>query len=177
MLKRVCILALLSAPLFAQVQNSNPLPTRDLKDTARTIVTLTADAVTPAASDTLLTVAKLVGDTATAGVTSYAVSSGKTLRLQSMQLHFTSSTTTANKVRIRLRTLSSGACLATSPQVGTWELALPNGTLAANSGQAQINIDWPDGLEFSGATRNICFSAIAAAANGTLTVTLIGYEY
>jgi hypothetical protein len=144
---------------------------------SRTVVTLTADAVTPAASDTLVTVAKLVGDTATAGVTTYAVSAGKILRIESLSLSFTSSTTTANKVRVRLRTLSSGACIATSPLVGTWELALPNGTLAANAGQATQNVVVAEGLEFSGSTRNVCLSAIAAAANGTLTITLIGFEY
>ena len=154
-----------------------PLPVKQNINSSRTLVTLTADAVTPAASDTLVTVAKLVGDTVTAGVTTYAVSSGKTLRLESLNISFTSSTSTANKVRVRLRTLSSGACIATSPLVGTWEVALPTGTLAANQGQNSQLIDWPDGLEFSGATRNICFSAIAVAANGTLSVTLTGFEY
>lgn len=181
------IALLVAAPAVAQIQVSSPLTkgtqgasgltVQQLKDAGRTLVTLTADAVTPATSDTLVTVAKLVGDTATAGVTTYAVTSGKTLRVQQLTLSFTSSTTTANKVRVRLRTLSSGACLATSPLVGTWELALPNGTLAANAGQAQITIPFNDGLEFAGATRNICFSAIGVAANGTLTITLVGYEY
>jgi hypothetical protein len=81
------------------------------------------------------------------GVTTYAVTSGKTLRVEVINIAFTSSTTTANKVRVRLRTLSSGACIATSPLVGTWELALPNGTLAANAGQAQachrVLARWP----------------------------------
>lgn len=175
---KILIIAVLSvAPLVGQQSIPLPLPVKRNIDVARTLVTLTADAVTPAAADTLVTVAKLVGDTATAGVTTYPVTSGKTLRLQSLQINFTSSTTTANKVRVRLRTLVSGTCIATSPLVGTWELALPNGTLAANQGQAILNVDWPDGLEFSGATRNICLSAIAVAANGTLTATVIGFEY
>lgn len=165
---------LVAAPAYAQL---NPSSNGVLIGPARTVVTLTADAVTPAASETLVTIAKLVGDTATGGVTTYAVSSGKTLRVESISLSFTSSTTTANKVRVRLRTLSSGACIATSPLVGTWELALPTGTLAANSGQATQSIVIADGMEFSGATRNICFSAIGVAANGTLSITLLGFEY
>lgn len=143
----------------------------------RTVVTLTADAVTPATSDTLVTIAKLVGDTVTAGVTTYPVTAGKTLHIESISLSFTSSTTTANKVRVRLRTLVSGTCIATSPLVGTWELALPNGTLAANQGQALREVLFSDGLEFAGATRNVCFSAIGVAANGTLSITLVGYEF
>lgn len=174
---KALLVLLCSTFVVGQIQISSPIPTRDPKDTNRTLISLTADAVTPAASDTLVTVTKLVGDTSTASVTTYQVSSGKTLRLQSLQIQFTSSTTTANKVRVRLRTLVSGACIATSPLVGTWEVALPTGTLAANQGQNEVEIVWPDGLEFSGATRNVCFSAIAAAANGTLTVTLTGYEY
>jgi hypothetical protein len=180
-------LTLVATPAWAQIQVSSPLTKgtqgangftiQELKDAGRTAVTITADAVTPAASDTLVTVAKLVGDTATAGVTTYQVTSGKTLRIQNVHISFTSSTTTANKVRVRLRTLSSGACIATSPLVGTYEIALPPGTLAANQGTTSLDVAVPDGLEFSGATRNICFSAIAAAANGTLTITLVGYEY
>jgi hypothetical protein len=195
--KLLAVLLLIAAPVAAQQNISQPSPVsvttfpcltkgtqgatgasvQELKDAGRTLVTFTADAVTPAAADTLVTVAKLVGDTATAGVTTYAVTSGKTLRVQAISIAFTSSTTTANKVRVRLRTLSSGACIATSPLVGTYELALPNGTLATNAGQATVTIPLPDGLEFSGATRNVCLSAIAAAANGTLTITLIGFEY
>lgn len=175
-MRRWLLVALLfcATPAYAQL---NPSANGVLIGPARTLVTLTADAVTPAASDTLVTMAKLVGDTATAGVTTYAVSASKTFRVQSISLSFTSSTTTANKVRVRFRTLSSGACIATSPLVGTWELALPNGTLAANAGQASQVVTFVDGIEFTGATRNVCFSAIGAVANGTLTITAVGYEY
>lgn len=160
-------------------QGATGFSTQDLKDAGRTLVTLTADAVTPAASETLITVAKLVGDTVTAGVTTYAVTSGKTLRIQGLSLSLVSSTTTVNKVRVRLRTLSSGACLATSPVVATWELAWPTAVAAvvANSPGVSRDLTFPDGLEFSGATRNVCLSAIAAAANGTLSVSLLGFEY
>jgi len=160
-------------------QGATGLTVQNLKDAGRTLVTLTADAVTPAAADTLVTVAKLVGDTVTAGVTTYQVTSGKTLRLQSLSISLTSSTTTVNKIRVRLRTLVSGACIATSPLVATYEIAWPGiaATTVANSPMGRVDIVLPDGLEFSGATRNICFSAIAAAANGTLSINLIGYEY
>jgi hypothetical protein len=174
----ICVvLLMLGSTTHGEVNGSLPMVTRDLKDAARTVVTLTADAVTPASSDTLVTVTKLVGDTSTASVTTYPVTSGKTLRLQSLQISFTSSTTTANKVRVRLRTLSSGTCLANSTLVDSWEVSLPTGTLAANQGQNSVSVSWPDGLEFSGSTRNICFSAIAAAANGVVTLSLTGYEY
>jgi hypothetical protein len=151
--------------------------TRDRTFATRTLVTLTADAVTPAASETLVTVAKLVGDTVTAGVTTYAVSAGKALRVQAIRVAFTQTSTTVVKVRVRLRTLSSGACIATSPLVATVELGPLTTTAVANTATSQSEIVIPDGLEFSGATRNICFSAIATSAAGTLTLTLIGFEY
>jgi hypothetical protein len=152
--------------------------TRDRTFVARTLVTLTADAVTPAASETLVTVAKLVGDTVTAGVTTYAVTSGKTLRVQAVRVSLTQSSTTVVKVRVRLRTLSSGTCLATSPLVATVELGPLTTTATANTATNHATLLIPDGLEFSpGATRNICFSAIATSAAGTLTLTMIGFEY
>jgi hypothetical protein len=176
-MRRWLLIALLlwSSPAFAQL---NPSGSAVFTASARTLVTLTADAVTPAASDTLVTVAKLVGDTTTSGVTTYAVSAGKTLHLQTLTISLTSSTTTINKVRVRLRTLSSGACIATSPLVATYEVAWMSPTTpVANAPGASITVDFPDGMEFSGATRNVCFSAIGAAANGTLTITAVGFEY
>jgi hypothetical protein len=167
----VLTFVLAAAPAFAQLNPSAPAPVREPKDAGRTLVTINADAVTPAASDTLVTVAKLVGDTVTAGVTTYPVSSGKTLRLQTMTLSLVSSTTTINKVRVRLRTLVSGACIATSPLVATYEIGwMTPTTPVANAPGNSITISFPDGMEFSGATRNICLSAIGAAANGTLSI-------
>lgn len=169
---------LVAVPAAAQLNPSSPQPMKETKDAGRTLVTLTADAVAPAATDTIVTFAKLVGDTATAAQTTYAVTAGKTLRVEAISLSLTSSTTTVNKVRVRLRTLSSGACVATSTQVGTWEIGWSTPTTpVANAPSASVVIPFPDGLEFSGATRNVCFSAIAVAANATLTITLIGYEY
>lgn len=151
--------------------------TRDRTFVARTLVTLTADAVTPPASETLVTVVKLVGDAVTAGVTTYQVSAGKTLRVQALYVSFTQSSTTVVKVRVRLRTLSSGACLATSPLVATVELGPLTTTAVASTATDQARLTLPDGLEFSGATRNVCLSAIATSAAGTLTVSVVGFEY
>jgi hypothetical protein len=164
-------------PLTKGAQGARGYSTQDLKDAGRTLVTLTADAVVPAASETLVPVVKLVGDTVTPGVTTYAVTSGKTLRVQVIRVSLTQSSTTVVKVRVRFRTLSSGACLATSPLVATVELGPLTTTAVANTATDQAEIAIPDGMEFSGATRNVCFSAIATSAAGTLTLTLIGFEY
>jgi hypothetical protein len=162
-------------------QGSNGYTTQDLKDAGRTIVTLNAERVVPIlTTDTIVTVAKLVGDTVTAGVTTYQVTSGKTLRLQYIHISLTPSSTTLGVIQVRLRTLSSGACtVAAGLKVMEWELGNPGtATQVANAANVRLDAPFPDGVEFSGSTRNICISmnALAAAAQ-TVTISLVGYEY
>lgn len=204
MRKLVVLLTLsisLSALLKAQVNNSQPTPVnittvptltkgtqgatglsiQELKDSGRTIVTLTAERVVPVlTTDTIVTFIKLVGDTVTTAQTTYQVTSGKTLRLQSLSISLTPSSTTLGLIQVRLRTLSSGACIvATGLKVGVWEIGNPGtATQVVNAANTREDIVFPDGMEFSGATRNICISmnALAAAAQ-VVTITLIGYEY
>lgn len=162
-------------------QGATGFTTQDLKDAGRTLVTLTADNVVPIlTTDTIVTMAKLVGDTVTAGVTTYAVTAAKTLRIQNITITQVPSSTTVAQLRVRLRTLSSGACTAAAGVVaGVWSLSSPPGTLAASAGGVEtVSIPFPDGIEFSGATRNICFTmnALGAAAQ-LVTITMVGYEY
>lgn len=200
---KILLLAFLlsASPALAQVSASNPaqvsvttLPTltkgtqdatgftvQELHDAGRTLVTLKADNVVPIlTTDTIVTFSKLVGDTVTAAQTTYAVTSGKTLRVTSLTFTMTPSSTTAAHLRVRLRTFSSGACVvATSAVVGVWAISSPPGTLAANAGGVgPVSVSFVDGLEFSGATRNICLSMnVLGAAAQTVTITLAGYEY
>jgi hypothetical protein len=161
-------------------QSTTGFTTQDLHDAGRTLVTLTADNVVPIlTTDTLVTFTKLVGDTATATVTTYPVTSGKTLRITGIEFSMIPSSTTAAYLRLRLRTLTTSPCVASSPVVGVWGLSSPPGTLAANAGGVAVsNISFPEGLEFSGATRNICLSMnVLGAAAQTVNITLHGYEY
>lgn len=162
-------------------QGSTGVSTQDLKDAGRTLVTLTAERVIPIlTTDTIVTFSKLVGDTVTATQTTYAVTSGKTLRLQYMTISLTPSSTTLGVVQVRLRTLSSGACtVAAGVRVAGWEIGNPGtATQVANASNQREDIMFPDGMEFSGATRNICISMNAlAAASQTVTISLVGYEY
>lgn len=162
-------------------QGATGISTQDIKDAGRTLVTLTAERVVPIlTTDTVVTVTKLVGDTVTAGVTTYAVTSGKTLRLGALSISLTPSSTTLGVVQVRLRTLASGACtVAAGVKVGVWEIGNPGtATQVANAANVREDIVFSEGLEFSGATRNVCLSmnALGAAAQ-TVTLTLLGYEY
>lgn len=170
----------LGPALTKGTQAATGFSTQDLKDAGRTIVTLTADNVVPIlTTDTAVTFTKLVGDTSTATQTTYAVTSGKTLRITNLTFTMVPSSTTVALLRVRLRTLSSGACLAGSTLVGVWALSTPPGTIAANAGGvATSSIPFPDGLEFSGANRNVCLSAnVLGAASQTVTITVTGFEY
>jgi hypothetical protein len=159
-------------------QAANALGVQDLKDSGRTYVTLTADAVTPASSETVLTFAKNVGGTVTTGVTTYAVTAGKTLRIQAIFATLMQSSTTVVGCRLRLRHNTAGAATATSPLVATIQLGTPASSAVAGTGVAPQDIAIPDGLEIKqNGNDNITLSAIATSAAGTLSVTLIGYEY
>lgn len=161
-------------------QGAQGLTVQALKDGGRTLVTFTADNVVPVlTTDTLVTFGKLVGDTFTAGVTTYPVTAGKTLRLTGITFTLVPSSTTVAYLRVRLRTLTTSPCLATSPLVGLWAVSSPPGTLAANAGGVEtVTIPFTDGLEFSGATRNLCLSMnVLGAAAQTVTITVTGFEY
>lgn len=161
-----------------QTLSGSALGTQDLKDSGRAYVALSADGVTPAVSETVITFTKTVADTQTATQTSYTITNAKTFRLQAVCASMTAGAA-ANRVRVALRMNTGGACVAGSnvllPIV---ELAPAYGTAAASEGGAQGCVSIPDGLEIAGnGTKALCLSENAAAASGTLTVNLVGFEY
>jgi hypothetical protein len=161
----------------AQPLNSRALGTQDLKDAGRTFVVLGADGITPAIAETVITVSQNKAGTVTGGVTTYAITASKTLRLQNFACSFTAGAT-ANRVRVALRLNTGGACVAGSGLLmPAMELSPPYGTATAGEGGAYGEIPFPDGLELTGTSWNICLSESATAAAGTLTCTLTGYEY
>lgn len=155
------------------------LGTQDLKDAGRTYVALSADGVTPAIAETVITFTKTVADTQTAAQTSYTITTGKTLRIQAICPSITAGAA-ANRVRVALRMNTGGACIAGSNiLVPVAELAPGYGTAAASEGGVFGGCMMiPDGLEISGnGTKAICLTENAVAASGTLTVNLVAYEY
>lgn len=150
---------------------------REKKDFNRNFVSLGADGVTPAIAETLITFSKNVNGTVTAAQTSYAITAGKTLRLQSICASMTAGAA-ANRIRVAVRLNTGGACVAGSglllPAI---ELAPAFGTAAAAEGGASGCVTIPDGLDLAGVTWNVCLTENATAASGTLTANLIGFEY
>lgn len=155
-------------------QGATGLSAQELKDAGRNRIAFTADRVTPAASDTLVTFTKNVGGTATTAQTTYTVTSGKTFRVQAFTIGIATSTTTAFSIRVALRENTGGTCSATSAPVAMLESATLTAVLNEGANFAELPI--PDGFEFP-ASDSLCISAIASSATGTLTVTVVGYEY
>lgn len=155
-------------------QGTTGVTTQDLKDSGRSRVTFTADRVTPAASDTLVTFVKDVAGTSTTAQTTYTVTTGKTFRVQSFAIGAANSTTTALSVRVALRENTGGTCTASSAPVAMLNTATP--AAVAAEGSSGVAESFPDGLEFPAAD-SICFSAIGSTSTGTLTATVVGFEY
>lgn len=148
---------------------------RDLKDTGRASVMLTAEAVAGATSEALITLTQSKGGGATTTGTNYPVTAGKTLRVQALVITLVSTTTTANTTRIRLRVNTGGAVAVNSPLQFSVRVGWPSATFIANE-VATVVVPIPDGLEFP-AGAGIGITHQEAAANGTVDVSVVAYEY
>jgi hypothetical protein len=154
-------------------QGSTGFSVQNLYDAGRSRVSFTADRVTPAASDTLVTFVKNIAGTATTGQTTYTVTSAKTFRVTSIYVGLANTSTVSANVRVALRENTGGTCTASSAAVAMLQVA--SGAVAANEG-ANGNLTIPDGWEFPAAD-SVCISAIGAATTETLTISVMGYEY
>lgn len=168
-----------TAPTITKgTQGSTGLTTQDLKDAGRSRVLFTADAVAVATTEALVTFTKDVAGTGTASQTTYTVTSGKTLRVQSITVSLTDTSTTVARVRVRLRENTGGTCTASSTLAWTADFGPLPGTQAAGLAlQGPFMASVPDGLEFPAAD-SICLSEVATTnATAVLSIAIIGYEY
>jgi hypothetical protein len=163
-------------------QGSTGVTTQDLKDAGRSAILAYAQAIAGAASETIIStfaVSKAFGAPSAATVTSLpntTVTSGKTFRIQSIIVSFVSTTTTANSTKIGIRVNTGGAGAIGSSLVFVFpRIAWPSATFIANEAQTVV-LQIPDGLEIP-AGAGIAITHTEAAANGTIDVSVIGYEY
>jgi hypothetical protein len=160
-------------------QGATGFSTQDLKDSGRTQVTLYVDSISGITTEALATLNITKGAVAQATATSYTVTAGKTLRLQSFSLSGNPPNNTQFVVRARVRTAAS-AIAVTSPII--IHLVSPGATNVSFTGEPAC-IGVADGLEIAGGTQ-IAISHVSSSAVVGSTTTgagvsfcLIGYEY
>lgn len=158
------------------ISATNPLPARDLKDTARAIVNAsTAIAgVTGVTTEALLAMDVSRNGAATASVTTIAVTAGKTLRIVALACSARSTSAAVFSARVSLRLNPNGAVTAISPIIAIASMTQQAAALA-EAGDT-CTIAFPDGIEISG-TMQVGLSQVCSAVTGVIYASLIVYEY
>lgn len=161
-------------------QGSAGFTTQDLKDAGRTAVSFYATGLTPTttATEMQITITSSKGVAATASQSSITITSGKTLRIQAINVatrgHLTA---TAQVTTFSLRYKTSGACVNNStPVLFSARAATP----ATAQAWDRLTIPVPDGYEITGdGAINICLSAQSVYTTNAPTwdVNVVGYEY
>jgi hypothetical protein len=144
--------------------------TQELKDTNRTYVTWFADGISSVTTEALVSIPVNRGGTLGSSLTTYTVTSGKTLRLQALSASITESTSTVSTLKLRLRVGSS--VTTSSPVVAG--MSISSSGVVNNSGFAEISI--PDGMEIASG-QQVGLSMVSGTTTGTVTFNLIGFEY
>lgn len=159
-------------------QGSTGISTQDLKDAGRSQVMLSWEEMTgTAAAESSLTNFTLGSNAGVAlsAATSYTVTTGKTLRIQTVTIYCKTTSTVNNLCRFRIRQAASSIA-NTSPVIFDQVLALQqNGTYLAGEVVALV-IPIPDGLEV-GSTKQITFTWFTAAITCMVGMSITGYEY
>lgn len=143
--------------------------------TNKVAINLTAEAVAGIIAETAITFTRSVGNAATTTGTSYTPTAGKNAFFHTIILTWVATTTTANTARLRLRVNASGAATTSSPIQFSQRIGWESPTFIANEAEMQP-IPIPGGLEVPNGG-GLMGTIACAAANGTLDVTLLGYEY
>lgn len=154
-------------------QAANALPVQNYIDSGRTVVVFNADRITGTTAETALTVTINKGGS-TSSASTYAVTSGKTLRIQFAGSAVRSTATTVASGRVRLRSFGSTVTSTTAAPI--W-IALECSSIAAlaeSTGADEAEIS--DSMEFVAGT-NISFSHIESSTACTESLNVIAFEY
>lgn len=110
------------------------------------------------------------------GVSSYTITNGKTLRIQSIALSVRAGAAAVPWVRLTVRHNTAGATVVGSNVL----IQVPEvfGISATSGVGGQMAFDVPDGLEIVGdGTKSIGVSLAAQATTNVVSFTIVGYEY
>lgn len=152
------------------------LRAQDLKDAGRTYVSFTATAIAGVISEALVSFTQNRQGTTTASVTSYTITSGKTLRITSISYSVKSAAAVIAFSRPALRHNTAGATTAASPIA--YQCPEINTNSATSGTGIAISIPLPEGIEFFGnGTQTIGVSHLDQATTNILNITIHGFEY
>src|SRR4029077_1175598 len=126
-------------------QADNGLGVQHLHDAGRTLICIYLDSVPGTTTEALATLNITKGTASTATGTSYTVTSGKTLRIQS--LHYSMSIPASTNASGRLRLRMGSTVSATSPIIA---MSAIGGPAATTNDTGTSDISFPDGLEVPG---------------------------
>lgn len=152
-------------------QGTTGVTTQDLKDAGR-VSKIYSATFSGLVTEALVTLTPIADGVAGVAATSFAITSGKRLRIQSISLSTRNAGAAGQGIVCQLRINPTGLAILTSPLIGT--VAAGTGLAIANiAGFNQLEI--PDGLELSGTMQFALTQVGTATANNTVVIT--GYEY
>lgn len=159
-------------------QGSTGFSVQNLTDAGRTFLGFTAQNVTAGTSGTeaMASFSQNKGNTVTASVTSYTVTSGKRFRMTCLQIAITAQAATVTRLLANIRCNTAGATTTSSNLVAGFDIGGP-----AVSGQtAYETIPLNEAFEFLGdgtLTIGVSFNPTWTTTAAKVSVTLYGYEY
>lgn len=153
-------------------QGATGYSVQDLKDAGRVLCSFTASAVAGVTAEALITLTPYKDLVAGGTGTTFAVTAGKRLRLQTIVVTWRNNTAAAGGVTVRLRMLA-GTVLVGSPVQGSVNATTSLATIGSGTTATMI---LPDGLELSG-TMQFGLTQISVGAVVGFDVHVIGYEY
>jgi hypothetical protein len=156
-------------------QATTGFTTQPLRDAGRALLTYTATSVACNTTEALISLVNYKDLTAGTTNTSFAVTSGKKLRLQSIILTVRATSTVNVGGLVRLRLLA-GAVQVTSPVHASIGCMSSNLATAVIGNALTYHIDFPEGFELSG-TMQLGLTQLFSATTATIDVHVIGYEY
>lgn len=159
------------ATLTKGTQGTTGVTTQDLKDSGRSLKAYSAT-FTASITEALVTVTPITDGTAGTTATSFTVTSGKRLVLQSFCISTRNAGAAGQGVVVQLRMTSTGAVTVTSPLVGI--VSAGTSLAVANISNLACN-QLPEGFELSG-TMQLGITQVGTATANNIVV-LTGYEY
>ncbi len=171
----VTVSAITPPTLTKATQGSTGFSVQSLIDAGRVYVCFTATAIATVTSEALVTMTPYRDLVAGSPATTFAVTSNKRLRLQSIIVTARATSTVNVGGIVRLRFLA-GTVLVGSPIHAALGAMSSNLATAVVGNAMTAFIDLPDGLELSG-TMQLGLTQLFSATTATIDVQLIGFEY